>query len=135
MNIIDLYKSLFGRKGIADGSVIDLAEHGRVGGVSTGQPFKFVTPIDSTTGAVLTPPTGYSTSAKQDTGNTSLASAVTNLQTLNSLVPTVYDYISLSYTGSNLTTVVFKLGGSGGTTVSTLTFAYSGSTLTSVTKT
>lgn len=77
----------------------------------------------------------FATSAKQDTGNTSLSSAVSNLQTLNSLVPTVYDYISLSYTGSNLTGVVFKSGGSGGTTVSTLTLAYSGSTLTSVTKT
>lgn len=40
--ITDLYQQLFGRKGIADGNVIDMAEHGRVGGVSTGQPFKFV---------------------------------------------------------------------------------------------
>lgn len=46
-----------------------------------------------------------------------------------------YDYVSLSYTGSNLTGVVFKSGGSGGTTIATLTLAYSGSTLTSVTKT
>ncbi len=52
----------------------------------------------------------------------------------NSLVPAVYDYISLSYTGSNLTGVIFKTGGSGGTTVSTLTLAYTGSNLTSVTK-
>lgn len=47
----------------------------------------------------------------------------------------VYDYISLGYTGSNLTTVVYKTGGSGGTTVATLTLGYSGSTLTSITKT
>jgi hypothetical protein len=46
-----------------------------------------------------------------------------------------YDYISLGYTGDNLTSVVFKLGGSGGTTVATLTLAYSGSNLSSVTKT
>lgn len=39
--VIDLYKNLFGRKGIQDGNVIELAEHGRAGGVSTGQPFKF----------------------------------------------------------------------------------------------
>ena len=52
----------------------------------------------------------------------------------NSLVPDEYDYISLSYTGDNLTGVVFKSGGAGGTTVSTLTLGYSGSTLTSVTK-
>lgn len=45
-----------------------------------------------------------------------------------------HDYISLSYTGDNLTGVVYKLGGSGGTTVATLTLAYSGTNLTSVTK-
>lgn len=49
MAIIDLYKSLFGRKGMADGNPIDMAEHGRVGGLSTGQAFKFVKDIGSTT--------------------------------------------------------------------------------------
>lgn len=53
----------------------------------------------------------------------------------NALVPKTYDYISLGYTGDNLTTVVYKIGGSGGTTVATLTLAYSGAILTSVTKT
>jgi hypothetical protein len=49
-------------------------------------------------------------------------------------IPT-HDYISLSYTGSNLTGVVYKDGGSGGTTVATLTLAYDGSNnLISVTK-
>ena len=38
-----------------------------------------------------------------------------------------HDYISLSYTGSNLTGVVYKDGGSGGTTVATLTLTYDGS--------
>ena len=37
----DRHKLLFGKKGIQDGNVIDMAEHGRGGGVSTGQPFKF----------------------------------------------------------------------------------------------
>lgn len=46
-----------------------------------------------------------------------------------------HDYIALSYTGSNLTGVVYKDGGAGGTTVATLTLAYDGSNnLTSVTK-
>jgi hypothetical protein len=46
-----------------------------------------------------------------------------------------HDYIDLSYTGSNLTGVVYKTGGSGGTTVATLTLVYDGSdNLTSVTK-
>ena len=54
----------------------------------------------------------------------------------NSLVPDSYDFIEMSYTGSNLTQVVYKNGGSGGTVVSTLTLAYDGSdNLVSVTKT
>ena len=44
------------------------------------------------------------------------------------------DYISLSYTSGNLTGVVYKSGGASGTTVATLTLAYSGSDLISVTK-
>jgi hypothetical protein len=47
----------------------------------------------------------------------------------------VHDYIDMSYTGSNLTGVVYKSGGSGGTTVATLTLGYDGgNNLTSVTK-
>jgi hypothetical protein len=46
-----------------------------------------------------------------------------------------HDYIDLSYTGSNLTDVVYKTGGSSGTTVATLTLAYDGNdNLISVTK-
>lgn len=37
----DLYNQLFGRSAMANGSVIEMSEHGRAGGVSTGQPFKF----------------------------------------------------------------------------------------------
>lgn len=57
------------------------------------------------------------------------------LSVLSGLSVPKHDYVSLSYTGSNLTGVVYKTGGSGGTTVATLTLGYSGSTLTSVTKT
>ena len=45
------------------------------------------------------------------------------------LVNQPYDEIALSYTGSNLTGVVYKLNS---VTVVTLTLGYSGSTLTSV---
>lgn len=38
-----------------------------------------------------------------------------------------YDYVSLGYTGSNLTTIGFQIGGVGGTTLGTLTLAYDGS--------
>lgn len=73
-------------------------------------------------------PSGAATSANQTL-------VLGELQVLNALVPDIYDYIALSYTGSNLTGVIFKTGGSGGTTVSTLTLAYTGSDLVSVTKT
>ena len=55
--------------------------------------------------------------------------------TITGLEIPAHDYIDLSYTGANLTSVVYKDGGSGGTTVATLTLAYDGSdNLTSITK-
>lgn len=54
---------------------------------------------------------------------------------LNALVPEKYDSIILGYTGSDLTTVTYKTGGLGGTTVATLTLAYTGGRLDSVVKT
>jgi hypothetical protein len=57
------------------------------------------------------------------------------VNTLEGLSIPEHDYIDLSYTGTNLTGVVYKTGGSGGTTVATLTLAYDGSdNLISVTK-
>lgn len=46
--IVDLYKQLFGRSQISGGNVIDMSEHGRTGGVSTGQGFKYVQDTDTT---------------------------------------------------------------------------------------
>lgn len=64
---------------------------------------------------------------KNDSGNP--------IPTIQGLEIPAHDYIGLTYTGSNLTGVVYKDGGSGGTTVATLTLAYDGSSnLTSVTK-
>ena len=64
---------------------------------------------------------------KNDSGNP--------IPTLTGLEIPAHDYIDLSYTGANLTSVVYKDGGSGGTTVATLTLAYDGSNnLISVTK-
>lgn len=42
ISVTDLYKQLFGKHGPADGSVIDMAEHGRAGGNSTKQGFKYI---------------------------------------------------------------------------------------------
>lgn len=64
---------------------------------------------------------------KNDSGNP--------IPTIEGLAIPEHDYIDLSYTGSNLTGVVYKTGGSGGTTVATLTLAYDGNNnLTSVIK-
>jgi hypothetical protein len=57
-------------------------------------------------------------------GQGTYAPAVVAFQPLS---PAEYDYISGSYTGSNLTTVVYKLGGASGTIVTTLTMTYDGS--------
>lgn len=38
----------------------------------------------------------------------------------------IHDYVGCSYTGTNLTGVVFKVGGSTGDTVATLTLTYDG---------
>lgn len=45
-----------------------------------------------------------------------------------------HDYIAMAYSGTTMTGVTYKTGGSGGTTVATLALAYSGTTLISVTK-
>jgi hypothetical protein len=42
----DIYHALFGKNHPTDGSVVEIAEHGRVGGVSTGKPFKYVAFVD-----------------------------------------------------------------------------------------
>ena len=41
VTISDTYRKLYGRSGTNKGTDVDVSEHGRVGGVSTGQPFKF----------------------------------------------------------------------------------------------
>jgi hypothetical protein len=69
---------------------------------------------------------------KNDIGNPVPVSGTVNV--LTGLEIPDHDYIALSYTGDNLTGVVYKTGGSGGTTVATLTLAYTGSQLISVTK-
>jgi hypothetical protein len=103
--------------------------------------------IDSTTGRLLVDTEANLTAdlsdieAKQDTTNGILATQAADTALIKASAASIAglsipanDYISLSYTGANLTTVVYKSGGSGGTTVATLTLAYSGSDLISVTK-
>lgn len=49
MSVESLYRRLFGLKGPMPGSVIDMAEHGRAGGLADGQGYKYTNAIDETT--------------------------------------------------------------------------------------
>jgi hypothetical protein len=74
------------------------------------------------------------TGASRASVNSSGALSVLDM-VANSLVPSVYDYIELSYSGSNVSQVIYKNGGTGGITVSTLNLGYdTASNLTSVLK-
>jgi hypothetical protein len=75
---------------------------------------------------------GSEVEIKNDSGNPVPVNGTVNV--LTGLEIPEHDYIDLGYTGSNLTSVVYKTGGSGGTVVATLTLAYDGSNLISVTK-
>lgn len=44
-----LYQLLFGKEHITDGNVIDMAEHGRTGGTTSGDPFKVIGEVSHTT--------------------------------------------------------------------------------------
>ena len=76
--------------------------------------------------------------AKQDADSQIVHPLITdslgNLLVTTGLVPPGWDYVSLS-PASQPTTLVFKRGGSGGTTIATITIAYSGSDISEVTRT
>lgn len=80
------------------------------------------------------PETGLAKEDKQDDIITKQDDAIAELQKLIGFEIPKYDYIALSYTEENLTGVVYKTGGSEGTTVATLALAYTGAVLNSVTK-
>ncbi len=68
---------------------------------------------------------------------TEVTLAAFSAKTAGSLVPVAFDYQAITYNGvtTDINTVVYKTGGSGGTTVATLTMGYDGSNrLTSVTR-
>jgi hypothetical protein len=50
--------------------------------------------------------------------------SVSSVNQINTLIPGAYDYVSLSYTGQNLTGAVFKQGGSGVVSTGTISAGY-----------
>lgn len=106
----------------------------------TGRPMVAPDTLFSTTsptmrGLIVVNPDGTSVAGGSGLTDTQLRATPVPVLESTGLVPKVYDYISLTYTGANVTGVVYKTGGSGGTTVATLTLAYSGSNISSVTRT
>ena len=97
---MSLYSALFGKGDPVDASVSDFAEHGRVGGISTGQSYKHVVSIDPDTG---NPIKGLPTAGN----NPSLVLEYTG-DNLTKLIKTIngtsYEK-TLSYTDSDLTGV------------------------------
>ena len=49
MSLTDIYRNLFGYDHLQDGTVIDLAEHGRAGADRNGQGFKFTRTVNEKT--------------------------------------------------------------------------------------
>lgn len=49
VSIVSLYRKLFGRSGPTNGSVIDMSEHGRAGGVNTAQGYKNTRNVEEST--------------------------------------------------------------------------------------
>lgn len=118
---------------------------------ATGRPLSgVVTPVVDGSGNITGWEPGIAVSLIANTLNVNVIPgdtiAVTNFNELegltvnigNQLVPQAYDYYTLVYSTPSLTTltsIVYKSGGASGTTVATVTYGYTGNTLTSVTKT
>ena len=54
---------------------------------------------------------------------------------VSQLVPKEYDYIALSYSGDNISQVLYRSGGVAGGIVATLTLSYTGSSLMAIART
>jgi hypothetical protein len=63
------------------------------------------------------------------------SNGVLQTSAISGLVTVTYDTILMSFTGDNMTEVFYKTGGLSGTTVATLTLAYTGARLDSVVRT
>lgn len=104
--------------------------------------------VDATTGRLMVDTEANLTAdlslieGKQDTTNAILTTTAADVAATKASAASIaglsipsHNYISFSYTGNNLTGVIYKAGGSSGTIVGTLTLGYDGSNnLTSLTK-
>lgn len=71
-------------------------------------------------------------------GLSASSSGTSSVLVLSSLIPVAYDYISANYAGATSDVYTYKSGGSGGTTVATVTVVWTDATkavLSTVTRT
>jgi len=63
---------------------------------------------------------------QSDSSGLPAVNVIGEVNTLNTLIPKAYDYVTGSYTTTS-DQYIFKIGGTGGTTVATITIEYTGS--------
>lgn len=89
--------------------------------------------------ALSDPTVDYGTRERLDAVVARLEALATRLDdplgVVSGLVPTNYDHIALSRTGSDITGVTYRVGGPSGAVVASLTLTYDDGQLTSVTRT
>jgi len=66
---------------------------------------------------------------------TNLGSPAVRTFSVNQLIPDEFDSIILGYTGDDITSVIYKINGTSGDTIATLTLGYSGGNLVSIERT
>lgn len=98
IDIISLYRQLFGKRDPVDGNVIDMSEHGRGGGVSTGQGFKFIDNVQ------------YVTEIDYNSGTNPIYIGIANPGTATSAAS--WQIRKLTYDANNNVTAIQWAGGS-----------------------
>jgi len=126
----------------ADGTLVDFSTETTLSAVNAKLPALVSgrVPVDGSgvtqpvSAASLPLPTGAATEAtlldvETNTLDTKTAVIALSQKTASALVPEPFDYIIITYVGAttDIDTVVYKLGGAGGTLVATLTLGYDGS--------
>ena len=85
---------------------------------------------------ILQEPTGTGLIYDQASGKFFVRTGLTTGEatTVTGLSIPQHDYVELGYTGLDLTSVIYKTGGSGGTVVASLSLTYTGGILQTITK-
>ena len=108
MDITDLYRRLFGREGTSKGSDIDMAEHGRVGGLSTGQGFKYISNAEMSMKVTTSGTITYLALAKPATAQSSALWQARKIDSSADTVITWADNARFSQVATDLTALTYE---------------------------